>query len=283
MPPRSIWNGAVAFGAVTVPIKVFGALEDQAIHFHEVHLPDGGGVGHQLVDPTTGDEVARDKVAKGYEVEPGKWVELTNDEIKAADQPKRKAVEIEDFVPDDQIDPVYYDKAYNLAPQKGAEPGYAVLVKALEKTGRVGVGRVVLRTKEQIVAVRPAGDGALRMHTMHASDEIVAGKELDVPASRKKPAKREVDMAATLVDSLAADFDPKRYKDTYRKRVLDLVKKKAAGKEIKAEEPEAPPPSDDLLAALQASLDANAKSGAKKSSGAKKKSAPAKKKKKAKS
>src|SRR4051794_24652751 len=221
MPPRSIWNGAIAFGAVTVPIKVFGAIEDRSIHFHEVHLPDGGGIEHRLVNPKTGREVKRDKVVKGYEIKEGKWVVLSNDEIKAADQPERKAVEVEDFVPADQIDPVYYDKPYNLAPQKGAERAYALLNAALEKTGRVGMGRVVLRTKEQVVAVRPAGDGLLRMHTMHASDEIVSGKDLDVRTPRKKPEKREVDMAGKLVEGLVTDWDPDRYEDTYRERVLD--------------------------------------------------------------
>ena len=255
--PRSIWNGAIAFGAVTVPVKVFGALEDRAIHFHEVHLADGGGIAHQLVDPTTGEEVPRDKVVKGYEVSAGTWVVVTNDEIKAAAQPRRKAVEVEDFVPGDQIDPVFYDKAYNLAPQDGAERGYALLAAALKKTGRVAIGRVVLRTKEQVVAIRAAGDdGLLRMHTMHAFDEIVSANELDVPTPKKKPARREVEMAGKLLEGLATDFDPDRYHDTYRERVLELIERKAKGEEIEVPEPQRPEPSDDLLAALEASLEA---------------------------
>src|SRR4051794_3296485 len=264
MPPRSIWNGAIAFGAVNVPIKVYGAREDRTVHFHEVHLPDGGGIAHQLVDPTTGKEVPSDKVVKGHEIKPDKWVVVDNDEIKAADQPKRKAVELEDFVPGEQIDPVYYDKAYNLAPGQGGDDAYAVLVAALQKTGRVGVGRVVLRTKEQIVAVRATDDGVLRMHTMHAADEIVSGKDLDVPTPKKKPAKREVDMAGRLVDSLAAEFESKRYKNTYRDRLMKLIKRKAQGKEIEVEPPPEPEASDDLLAALQASLDATGNGGKKK-------------------
>src|SRR3954447_18966766 len=261
--PRSIWNGAIAFGAVTVPIKVFGALEDRSIHFHEVHLEDGGGIQHRLA-AQNGREVKRNKVVKGYEVGNNKWFVLSNDEIKAADQPERKAVEIEDFVPGEQIDPVYYDKPYNLAPQNDAERAYALLNAALEKTGRVGIGRVVLRTKEQVVAIRPAGDGLLRMHTMHASDEIVKGSDLDVAKPRKKPAPREVEMAGKLVDGLATSFDPKRHKDTYRKRVLALVKRKAEGKEIEFEEPEPREAPDDLLAALQASLEGSSGNGRKK-------------------
>src|SRR3954464_14972554 len=270
MPPRSLWNGAIAFGAVTVPVKVFGALEDKAIHFHEVHVKDGGGIEHRLVSSDSGREGKREKGVKGYEVGNGKWVVLSNDEIKAADQPERKAVEIEDFVPGEQIDPVYYDRPYNLAPQKDADGPPALPTAALEKTGRVGIGRVVLRTKEQVVAIRPAGDGLLRMHTMHASDEIVKGSDLDVAKPRKKPAPREVEMAGKLVDGLATTFDPKRHKDTYRKRVLDLVKKKAEGKEIEFEEPEPREPSDDLLAALQASLEGSSGNG-RKSNGGKKK------------
>jgi DNA end-binding protein Ku len=254
MPPRSIWNGAIAFGAVNVPIKVFGAREDQQIHFHEVHVTDGGGIEHRLVNPQTGREIKRDKVVRGYEVAEDEWVVVSNDELKAADAPRRKAVELEDFVPAEQIDPIFYDKPYNLAPQKGAEDAYALLVAALEKTGRVGVGRVVLRTKEQVVAVRPAGRGALRMHTMHAADEIVDASELDITKPKKEPAKREADMAGALVDQLAGEFDPKRYKDTYRNRVMKLIEQKAAGKEIEVTEPEPPEPSDDLFAALEASL-----------------------------
>jgi DNA end-binding protein Ku len=258
--PKSIWNGTIAFGGVYVPVKVHSATENRTVHFHEVHLDDGGGVEHRLVNPQTGREIKRDKVVKGYEVAEDEWVVVSNDELKAADAPRRKAVELEDFVPAGQIDPIYFDKPYNLAPQKGAEDAYALLVAALEKTGRVGVGRVVLRTKEQVVAVRPAGEGALRMHTMHAADEIVGAKELDVPEPKKKPAKREIDMAGALVDQLGADFAPKRYKDTYRNRVMKLVEQKAEGKEIEVSEPEPPEPSDDLLAALEASLKGSKKS-----------------------
>jgi DNA end-binding protein Ku len=256
VPPRSIWNGAIALGAVTVPIKVYGAVEDKQIRFREVHLADGAPIAHKLVDPTKGDaEVAREDVVKGYEVADGEWVEMTDDEIKAADQPKRKAIELEEFVPRGDIDPVYYDKPYHLAPQGGAEPGYALLAEAMQRTERVGIGRVVLRTKEQLVALR-AVDGVIRMHTLHAADEVVDAKDLDVPKPKKKPAPREIKMAAALVEQLAADFKPHRYKDTYRDRVLKLVEAKAKGKEIDLKAPPPPEPTDDLLAALEASMNA---------------------------
>jgi len=242
---------------VTVPVKVFGALEDKSIRFRELHAEDGSEIAHVLVDDD-GKEVPRERVAKGFEVAPGEYVVLTNDEIKAADQPARKAVELEDFVPADDIDPVYYDKPYHLAPQKGAEEAYALLAAALEKTGRVGIGRVVLRAREQLVSVRPV-DGVLRMQVMRYADQIVPGDEMDVPEPSKKPGKKEIEMAATLIDTLAADFDPTRYEDTYRERVLEVVKQKEQGKEIELPEPEEREEPDDLMAALEASLKATKK------------------------
>ena len=254
MPPRSIWNGAVAFGAVNVPIKVYGAVEPKSIRFRELHVKDESEIAHKLVGPD-GEEVPRDRVVKGYEVKADEYVVLSNDEIKAADQSKRKAIELEEFVPADQIDPVYYDKPYNLAPQDGAEKAYAMLVQALEQAERIGIGRVSLRQREQLVSVRPV-DGVLRMQVMRFADELVPVKDLDIEAPKKAPAKREIEMAATLVETLESDFKPSKFKDTYRERVLEVVKRKEQGKEIKLPEPEPEESSDDLSAALEASLKA---------------------------
>ena len=240
---------------MTVPVKVYGALEDKSIHFRELHAKDGSEVAHVLVG-SDGAEIPRERVAKGFEVAPDEYVVMTNDEIKAADQPARKAIELEDFVPGDQIDPVFYDKPYHLAPQKGAEEAYALLASALEKTSRVGIGRVVLRARELLVSVRPV-DGALRMQVMRFAPDLVPGKDMDVDDPSKAPAKKEVDMAGALIDTLAADFDPTKYEDTYRDRVLEVVKAKEQGKEIKAPEPEKREDTDDLMAALEASLKAS--------------------------
>jgi DNA end-binding protein Ku len=242
---------------VTVPIKVFGALEDKSIHFRELHEKDASEIAHVLVGPD-GAEIPRERVAKGYEVAPDEYVVMSNDEIKAADQPARKAVELEDFVPADQIDPVFYDKPYHLAPQKGAEEAYALLAKALEKTERVGIGRVVLRAREQLVSVRPV-DGVLRMQVMRFEDELVRGDEMDVDEPSKAPAKKEVDMAGALIETLGAEYDPTRYENTYRDRVMSAIKQKEKGEEIDV--PDAPEreESDDLMAALEASLKASKK------------------------
>ena len=250
--PRSIWNGAVSFAGVDVPVKVFGATDPQGVQFRELHEPDGGEIAHNLVD-ADGKEVDRNDVAKGFEVRSGEYVVLEGDEIKAAAATKRKTLDIEHFVPRDQIDPDVYDRPYYLAPPEGAEEPYAVLAAALKRTGRVGIGRVVLRSREQLAAVVEA-DGMLRMHTMRFADELVAPKKGDKPTGGKKPDQRMKKMAAQLVDGLTEEFKPGKYRDTYRDRVLKLVKRKAKGEEIDTTKAEAPEPSDDLMAALEASL-----------------------------
>ena len=250
--PRSIWNGGVSFAGVDVPVKVFGATDPQGVQFRELHERDGGEIAHLLVD-ADGREVDRKDVVKGFEVRPGEYVVLTDDELKAAAAPKRKTVDIEHFVPRAQVDPDLYDRPYYLAPQDGAEEAYAVLTAALAKTGRVGIGRVVLRSREQLVAVMES-DRMLRMHTMRFADELVDPDKIDLPRMRK-PDKRMLDMAARLVDGLSGPFKPGKYRDTYRDRVLKLVKRKAQGEEIDTTPAEAPQPSEDLMAALEASLE----------------------------
>ena len=250
--PRSIWNGGVSFAGVDVPVKVFGATDPQGVQFRELHERDGGEIAHLLVD-ADGREVDRKDVVKGFEVRPGEYVVLTDDEIKAATAPKRKTVDIEHFVPREQIDPDLYDRPYYLAPQDGAEEAYAVLTAALAKTGRVGIGRVVLRSREQLVAVMES-DRMLRMHTMRFADELVDPDKIDLPRTRK-PDKRMLDMAASLVDGQSGTFKPGSYRDTYRDRVLKLVRRKAKGEEIDTTPAEAPEPSEDLMAALEASLE----------------------------
>jgi DNA end-binding protein Ku len=249
---RSFWNGAVSFGVVDVPVKVYAATDPSGVQFRELHQPDGGEIAHRLIDDD-GKEIDRKQVVKGFEVRSGEYVVLDDDEIKAATAPRRKAVEIEHFVPREQIDPDYYDRPYYLEPQDGAEEAYRVLALALQRTGRVGIGRVVLRTREQLVGVLET-DGMLRMHTMRFADELVDAASLDMPALQRKPEPKMHEMAATLVDELTTRFQPGRFKDTYRDRVIDLVKRKARGEEIDVEAATPPEPSDDLVAALEASL-----------------------------
>jgi DNA end-binding protein Ku len=251
---RSIWNGAVSFAGVDVPVKVYGAVDPQSVSFRELHEPDGAPIAHELVDPD-GHKVDRRQVVKGFEVRSGEYVVLSDDELKAAAAPKRKTVDIEHFVPREQIDLDVYDRPYYLEPQDGAEEAYSVLAAALRKTGRVGIGRVVLRSREQLAAVMEV-DRVLRLHTLRFADELVDPGKLDRPKRGAKPDARLRKMAAQLVDGLAGPFQPGRYRDSYRDRVVELAKRKAKGEKIDTERARAPEPSDDLTEALTASLKA---------------------------
>jgi DNA end-binding protein Ku len=256
--PRSIWSGAISFGLVNVPIKLYSAVSKKTVRFHQLHGDTGTRIQQRRVDPSTGEEVAYDDIVKGYEIGKDRYVVITPDELDSLDPEKTRTIEIEDFVEESEIDPIYYDHPYYLAPATGAEKPYRLLLDAMAQAGRVAIARVVIRNKEQLVAIRPAGD-VLTMSTMNFADEVVSPDSIDEIASEEdgkaKATKRELDMAEQLIDSLTSDFDPDKYHDTYRERVLDLIERKAAGEEI-AVAPEAPEPAPvpDLMAALEASL-----------------------------
>lgn len=251
---RSMWNGAIAFGSVTVPIKIYAATEPRSLSMRELHASDGAPLAHRYFDPESGQEVASEKVVRGAEVAEGRWVVLSAEEIKAADRPKRRAIEVEAFVPDREIDPLYWDRAYNLAPQQGGEDGYSVLHAALRRTGRCGIGRVVLRSRERLVSVK-ATDSALRMHTMRFHDELVRGSAVKLQTKTRRSSKAELDMAKTFMDQLAGDYEPGRVRDTYRQRVIELARSKARGEAPKLRRRAGPKETDDLLAALKASVE----------------------------
>jgi DNA end-binding protein Ku len=250
--PRSIWNGTIAFAQVAVPVKLYSATESKTVHFNELHEKDKARIEHRRFCSKEDKEVPWEEVVKGYEVRGGKYVVLTKEEVAAAD-PGGKTIELEDFVQAEEIDPVVYDRTYYVGAQKGGEDGYRLLLEALKKAERVGIGRFVFHNKEQLVALRPL-DGLLGLHTMRFADELVDAKDLDIAKPQKQPGKREVDMASKLVDTLEKPFKPQSYKDTYRARVEKLIKDKAAGKEIERPEPEETEAPDDLMAALEASL-----------------------------
>jgi len=254
--PRSIWNGTITFGQVNVPIKLYSATESKTVHFHELHAKDKARIEHRRFCSKENKEVPYDEVVKGYEVSGGKYVVLEKEEVAAADPSGGKLVQLEHFVHASEIDPVFYDRTYYVGAQEGGEDGYRLLLEALKKSERVGIGRFVFHNKEQLVALR-ALDGLLGLHTMRFADEVVPARDLDISKPQKQPAKREVEMAGRLVETLETAFDPKKYEDTYRARVQKLIKQKAAGKEPDLpEEPEDTGPPDDLMAALEASLNA---------------------------
>jgi DNA end-binding protein Ku len=250
--PRSIWNGTITFGLVNVPIKLYPATESKSIHFHEVHLPDGARIEHRRICPKDGQEVPADHVVKGYEVAPGEYVVLEKEEIKVAAGDRGKVIHIEEFVNARDIDPLFYEKTY-YAGSRDDNDAYHLLHEALRRSGRAGIGRFTFHDREYLVALR-ALDEVLAMHTLRFHDEVVSGKEVAPEDAGRSPTAREIEMAERLVDALAERFDPQKYEDTYREAVLDLIRRKAAGKEIDIVEQEEPEYGDDLAAALEASL-----------------------------
>ena len=256
---RAIWTGAISFGLVTVPVKLYSAVNRKTVRFHQLSGETGVRVAQKRVDPQTGAEVPYEKIVKGYELTPDRYVVIEPKELDTLQPKKTKTIEIEDFVELSQIDPIFYDHPYYLAPGPGGAKPYRLLLEAMEETGKVAIARVVIRSKEALVAIRPMGD-ALEMATMLFADEILAADRIEeVPdAAEVKTTKRELEIAKQLVDSLAGTFEPDKYSDTYREEVLALIERKAQGKKIAvqpaAEEAQAPAP--DLMSALKASLEA---------------------------
>jgi DNA end-binding protein Ku len=250
--PRSIWNGTISVGLAHVPIKLYSATESKTVSFHEVHLADGARLEHKRICSKEGKEVPFKEVVKGFEVAPDEFVVLTKEEVAAAAGARGKVIEIEDFVPGDEIDPVFYEKTYYVGSRDDGE-AYRVFHEALKQTARVGIGRFTFHNREYLAAVRPLDD-VLALHTMRFHDEIVRGDELEVERPAKGPSEQEVEMAARLVDSLYREFDPTDYEDTYREAVLELIARKAKGEEVEVEAEEPEEETSDLMAALQASL-----------------------------
>jgi DNA end-binding protein Ku len=253
-----MWSGAISFGLVNVPIKLYSAVSKKTVRFHQLNGETGNRIAQKRVDSGTGEEVQYENLVKGYELTKDSYVLINPDELDALDPEKSRTIDIEDFVDLSEIDPIYYDHPYYLVPDKGAAKAYGLLLNAMKESGRVAIARVVLRSKEQLVAIRPGQDGTvLMMETMIFADEVVPRADLDgLPeADELAVSEREVQMAQQLIESLVTDFEPERYKDEYREKVLELIEAKAAGAEIIAQ-PEAPTPTavPDLMAALEASL-----------------------------
>ena len=257
---RSIWTGAISFGLVTVPVKLYSAVNRKTVRFHQLSGSTGVRIAQKRVDPSTGDEVPYEDIVKGFELAPDRYVVIQPEELEALDPKKTKTIDIEDFVELSDIDPIYYDHPYYLAPGPGGAKPYRLLLEAMRETGKVAIAKVVIRQKEQLVALRPMEGDVLGMATMIFADEVVEADRIDeLEAVREvEVTKRELDIAEQLVESLAGDFQPEKYRDTYREEVLALIERKASGEDIAvqpaAEEAEEPVP--DLMAALKASLDA---------------------------
>jgi DNA end-binding protein Ku len=269
-----MWSGAISFGLVNVPVKLYSAVSRKTVRFNQLNAETGNRIAQKRVDPETGEEVSYDQIVKGYELTKDRYVVITPDELESLDPEKTRTVDIEDFVDLDEIDPVYYDHPYYLVPDKGATKAYGLLLGAMKQANKVAIARVVLRSKEQLVAIRPAGD-VLMMETMLFHDEVVPAHDIeDLPDGKElKATDRELKMAQQLIDSLSSEFDPTSYHDEYREKVLELIEMKASGQEITVQ-PDAPEPAKvpDLMAALEASLAAVKDDGAGKKKSSSKKS-----------
>jgi DNA end-binding protein Ku len=253
---RAIWSGAISFGLVNVPVKLYSATSPKTVRFHQISSKTGARIRQKRVDPSTGEEVPYEEIVKGYEITPDRYVLISPEELEALDPKATKTIDIEEFVDLAEIDPIFYDHSYYLAPTAGGAKAYRLLLDAMAEAGKVGIGRVVLRSKQQLCALRPT-EGVLTLSTMLFGDEVLAPDRLDDldSISDAEATDRELSMAQQLIESLSADFDPSKFRDEYRDRVLEMIERKASGEEIAVEpQTEEPAPAPDLMAALEASL-----------------------------
>jgi DNA end-binding protein Ku len=259
---RPIWSGAISFGLVNVPVKLYSATSPKTVRFHQLSGKTGVRIKQKRVDPSTGEEVPFEDIVKGYEITPERYVMIDPEELEALDPKATRTIDIEEFVEISDIDPIYYDHTYYLAPTAGGAKAYRLLLDAMREAGKVGIGRVVIRSKQQLCALRPTED-VLALTTMLFGDEVLAPDRIDELESvdEAEASDRELTMAQQLIDSLSNEFDPSKYHDEYRERVLELIERKAAGEEVAIQpQAEEPAPAPDLMAALEASL-AAVKSG----------------------
>ncbi|MGE3619345.1 MAG: Ku protein [Acidimicrobiia bacterium] len=255
--PRAIWSGSIGFGLVNIPIKLFNAVSRKSVHFNQIDSRTGARIRYQKVSAADGEVVPSEAIVKGYELPGGEYVTVGDDELGALDPEANRTIEIEQFIDLADVDPLYYDAAYYVAPDKATLKPYALLVRAMEESGKVAIARFVMRSKQYLCAIRPK-DGALVLSTMVYADELNPPDEIGeiVGASEVEVTAKELKMAEQLVESLSEPFEPERYEDTYRHRVIELIEAKAAGTgEVVA--PPAPLAEDkvvDLMAALEASV-----------------------------
>jgi DNA end-binding protein Ku len=285
---RAIWSGTISFGLLNVPVRLYSAVARRNIALREIRESDSARIKHRRVAEGTDEEVPYENIVKAYELSPGQYVPLSQDEMAAMAPEKTRAIDVQDFVDIEEIDPMYFNSPYYLGPADGAEKAYSLLAAAMESSGKAAISRFVFRNKEHLAAIR-ATDGVLTLTTMRFHDEVVPPSELDdaLPDKKPKVAKREQQMAEQLIDSLSTKFEPGSYKDEYREQLLALIEQKAEGKEIVASEAETPKETKapDLMAALEESIAAVKEKGSSAGSKAKAekpKPAPASKKGKAK-
>ena len=251
---KTIWKGAISFGLVTIPVKVYGATEEKTLRFNQVHEPDGGRIKYKRVCSVDGEEVPYPEIVKGYEYEKDHYVIVTDEELESLPIPTARAIEIERFVDSEQIDPIYFQRSYYLVPDGTGVKAYHLLREAMSDDDKVAVAKVAFREKEHLATVR-LRENVLVLETMYWPDEIreVRFDELDEDVELRP---QELKMARSLIDSLTDDFEPKDFRDEYREALEDLISKKVQGEEITYAEPSEPSKVVDLMDALRASVEA---------------------------
>jgi DNA end-binding protein Ku len=251
--PRAIWSGSIAFGLVNAPVRMYSAIDEHDLDLHLVHEPDGGRIGYLKVCKVEEEPVPADEIVKALDVGDGELVYLTDEDFEAAQEEGYRAIEILDFVPYEQIDPIYFERSFYLGPQDGAEKVYALLARAMERAGLAAIARYVFHDRQQLGCLR-VRDGVITLEKMYFADEIRPHEEL-APKGAKVGA-RELEAALGLIEGIAGDFEPERYEDVYRERLLEIVKRKRKGEEVRRPRPEKPEEPTDLLAALRESVQA---------------------------
>jgi DNA end-binding protein Ku len=276
---RAIWKGSISFGLVNIPIALYPATRREELKFRLLRKSDLSPVSYKRVTEKDGKEVPWDQIVKGYEYEKGKYVVLKDEDFERVDLEATQTVDIQDFVHQEEIDPIFFYKPYYLEPQKGGDKAYVLLRDALKDSGKVGIAKVVIKTREYLAGVKPE-DGVLVLELMHFADELADPGKLHIP-KKIEVGKREMNMATSLIDSMSSKWNPEKYKDDYREALMEVIEEKveAGGKEIEEKPKKAPKPTKviDLVSVLQKSLE---RTGAKKTATAKsrrKQKQPAKK------
>ena len=260
--PRALWSGAISFGLVNVPVRMYGAVSEHDLHFHFVHKKDDSRIGYEKICKKEGRPVSADEIVKAFEYEKGEYVYMSDEDFEAAQSDGYKTIDIRDFVPYEEIDPIFFDKTYYLGPDEGGEKVYSLLRAAMEESGLAAVAKYVFHDRQYLCALR-VREGVITLVRMHFADEIRPTDEV-APDGKAKPEKSELQMASQLIDSFAGSFEPEKYRDTYRDTLCEIIEAKRKGKEVRLEEAEEPEETPDILAALRASLEAVQGSGGKK-------------------
>lgn len=252
MAQRSLWSGSISFGLVNAPVRVYSAIQEHQLHFHLLHRKDDSPIGYEKICKKEGEPVPDDEIVKAYEVKKGEYVYMEDEDFAAARIEGFKTIDITDFVPYDDIDPIYFAKTYYVGPAEGGERVYSLLAKAMESSGLAGVAKFVMRDRQHLGVLR-VREGVITLEQLHFADELRDISE--IKASRKKVDAKELEMAERLIESFATEWQPEKYKDTYRDELMAVVEAKRKGKGVHAaadvdEEPEV----TDLMEALRQSV-----------------------------